>query len=142
VSRSRRSLVNQFGLLSKAFDAQCGSLGHLGIDLWSRPLSRLENLPRSSFCAHSVHHLLSRRHRSLGQRVSYPSTGSGAVAELSLNGTFYAVQLRVRRDSKAYDRDQRVSWVCLEDLQQGPVRLLRYRSGVHLYRDLGDAHRR
>lgn len=128
--------------LSKAFYAQCGSLFHLGIVLSSRPLSRLSNLPRYSSCAHSVLHPLSRHRRSPGQRVLSPSTRSEAGPESSSNGIPYAVQLKVRRDSKVYDRDQRVSWACLGDLQQDPGPLLRYRSGAHLHRNLKVAHGR
>ena len=142
MSRSGRSLVSQSGFLSKVFDAQCDSLCHLEIDLSSRPLSKLSNLPRSSSCAHSVLQPLSRRRRSPEQRVLYPSTRSEAGYESSSNGTSYAVQLRVRRDSKVYDRDQQVSWACLGDLQQDPAPPLRYRTGAHLHRSLEDAHRR
>jgi hypothetical protein len=58
-----------------------------------------------------------------------------------VNGTFYVVLQKARRDSKVYDRDRRVSWVCLEDLQQDPVPLLGYKSGAHLHKDLEGARR-
>lgn len=140
-SRSRRSPVNQFGLLSRAFDAQCGSLCHLGIDLSSHPLSRLSNSPKASSCAHSVLRPLFHPRRFQGQRGLNPSTRSEVGPGPSSNGTFYVVRPRAQQDSKVYGRDQPASWVCLGDLQQGPVPLLRYRSGAHLHKDLEYAYR-
>lgn len=102
----------------------------------------LLNLPRSSSCAYFVLHPLFRHRRSLGQRVLYPSICSGVGPGASSNGIPDVVQLRVRQDSKVYDRDQLASWACLGDLQQDPERHLGYRSGVHLYRNSKDTHRR